>query len=31
MPTKVQLDTTAPDFVLEDSRGQKIRLSAYQG
>jgi peroxiredoxin len=31
MPKKAQLNTTAPDFILEDSRGQTVRLSDYRG
>ena len=28
---RVQLDAMAPDFALEDYRGQVVRLSAYRG
>jgi len=31
MSKKVQLNTTAPDFVLEDSRDRTVRLSDYRG
>jgi peroxiredoxin len=29
--TKVQINTPAPDFALDDFRGQPVRLSDYQG
>jgi peroxiredoxin len=28
---KVQLNTPAPDFTLEDFNGRKVTLSSYQG
>jgi peroxiredoxin len=28
---KVQINARAPDFTLEDFRGQRVRLSGYQG
>jgi peroxiredoxin len=28
---RVQINTTAPDFTLEDFRGQTVRLSGYRG
>jgi peroxiredoxin len=31
MSKKIQVDTTAPDFTLEDSRGRTVRLSNYRG
>jgi peroxiredoxin len=29
--TRVQINTTAPDFALNDFRGEPVRLSDYQG
>ena len=28
---RVQINDTAPDFTLEDSQGQNVRLSDYRG
>jgi peroxiredoxin len=30
MANKVEINTTAPDFALDDFRGQTVRLSDYQ-
>jgi peroxiredoxin len=31
MSERVQIDTQAPDFVLDDHQGQPVRLSDYRG
>jgi peroxiredoxin len=31
MAKKVQINTTAPDFALQDFEGKTVRLSDYQG
>jgi peroxiredoxin len=31
MAKKVQINTTAPDFALDDFRGESVRLSDYRG
>jgi peroxiredoxin len=31
MSKKVQINATAPDFVLDDFRGKTVRLADYQG
>ncbi len=31
MSKRVQIDTAAPDFALDDFRGQTVRLSDYRG
>ena len=29
--SRIELDIVAPDFGLDDHRGQEVRLSAYRG
>ena len=31
MSNRVQIDTIAPDFTLDDFQGQTVRLSDYRG